>query len=192
MRFFFFLILLPAVSFALEIDEKLTIRIIKISESKKTVLVNRGAEDGLVVGDQAKFIDQSGVVARGVVEKISPTRSVWSLYSVINPSEMVPEKVLNIKITDPLKLTGDETKELSEKDMTVETKTEAPKMEPSPAKVSPKEEKKAENVIIRNLETKQDAKGQGRSLNEKSNWELVGVFNFNSQDYSVDTGGTTS
>src|SRR5574343_1885919 len=97
MRFLFFLMIFPMISFALEIDEKLTIRIIKLSESKKTILVNRGAEDGLVVGDQAKFIDQSGVVARGVVEKVSRTRSVWSIYSVINPSEMVPEKVLNIK-----------------------------------------------------------------------------------------------
>jgi len=29
--------------------------ILKVSNSKKTVLINRGAEDGLVVGDHAKF-----------------------------------------------------------------------------------------------------------------------------------------
>lgn len=194
MRLLFFLFLFPVVSFALEIDEKLTIRIIKLSESKKTILVNRGAEDGLVVGDQAKFIDQSGVVARGVVEKVSPTRSVWSIYSVVNPSEMVPEKVLNIKITDPLKLTGDETKELSEKDLNVDTLAEKPKMEPSmPVKAEVKTDKKSKEVVIRNLETKQDAKGQGRSLLDRTSLELVGGFNFNSQDYSVDTGsGTTN
>lgn len=193
MRFFFFLMLLPALSYSLEIDEKLTIRIIKLSESKKTILVNRGAEDGLVVGDQAKFIDQSGVIARGVVEKVSPTRTVWSIYSVVNPSEMVPEKVLNIKITDPLKLTGDETKELSDKDLTVETPKEVPKMDPSlPIKEGAKEEKKSKEVVIRNLETKQDAKGQGRSLLDRSTYELVGGFNFNSQDYSVDLGSETS
>ncbi len=188
MRFIFLIFLIPMVSFALEVDEKLTVRIIKLSDSKKTILINRGSEDGLVVGDQAKFIDQSGVVARGVIEKVSPTRSVWSIYSVINPSEMVPEKVLNIKITDPLKLTGDETKELSEKDMIVEQ----PKMEPSPStKIEPKTEKKTEEVIIRNMDTKQDAKGQGRSLIDRSTWELVGGFNYNSQTYSVDTGAQT-
>lgn len=193
MRFFFFLMLLPALSYSLEIDEKLTLRIIKLSESKKTILTNRGAEDGLIVGDQAKFIDQTGVIARGVVEKVSPTRSVWSIYSVVNPSELVPEKVLNIKITDPLKLTGDETKDLSEKDLAVETPTEVPKMDPSaPIKEVKKEEKSSKEVIIRNLDTKQDAKGQGRSLNERSTYELVGGFNFNSQDYSVDMGSGTS
>ncbi len=189
MRFILLFFLLPLVTFALEVDEKLTVRIIKLSESKKTILINRGSEDGLVVGDQAKFIDQSGVVGRGVVEKVSPTRSVWSIYSVVNAAEMVPEKVLNIKITDPLKLTGDETKELSEKDLTVE----APKMEPSaPVKIETKTEKKSsEEVVIRNLETKQDAKGQGRSLLERSSWELVGGFNYNSQSFSVDAGGGT-
>ncbi|MFI5390021.1 MAG: hypothetical protein ACHQYQ_01570 [Bacteriovoracales bacterium] len=189
MRFIFLFFLLPLVTFALEVDEKLTVRIIKLSESKKTILINRGSEDGLVVGDQAKFLDQSGVVGRGVVEKVSPTRSVWSIYSVVNAGEMVPEKVLNIKITDPLKLTGDETKELNEKDLTVE----APKMEPSaPTKVETKTEKKSTEVIIRNLETKQDAKGQGRSLLERSTWELVGGFNFNSQTFSVDLGRGTA
>jgi hypothetical protein len=99
---------------ALEIDEKLTLRFLKVSSTKKTVLINRGGEDGLVVGDHAKFFITAGVVARGVVEKVSPTRSVWSLYRVVDPEEIVDEKVLNLKIATPAKITDDPSKSLKE------------------------------------------------------------------------------
>lgn len=99
---------------ALEIDEKLTLRFLKVSSTKKTVLINRGGEDGLVVGDHAKFFITAGVVARGVSEKVSPSRSVWSLYRVVDPNEIVDDKVLNLKIASPVKLTEDPTKSLKE------------------------------------------------------------------------------
>jgi hypothetical protein len=95
---------------ALEIDEKLTVRILSTSTTAKTVLVNRGIEDGLVMGDHAKFFITVGVVARGVVVKVSPTRSVWSLYRVVNADYIKQDQVLNIKITAPVKITKDESK----------------------------------------------------------------------------------
>ena len=101
-------------TFALEIDEKLTIRFLKVSNSKKTILVNRGSEDGLVVGDHAKFFVTSGVVARGVVEKVSPSRSVWSLYRVVDPAEITDDKVLNLKIASAVKITEDPTKSMKD------------------------------------------------------------------------------
>ena len=97
---------------ALEIDEKLTLRFLKVSNSKKTILINRGAEDGLAVGDHAKFFITSGVIARGVVEKVSPSRSIWSLYRVVEPTEVVDGKVLNLKISSPVKLTEDPSKSM--------------------------------------------------------------------------------
>ena len=100
--------------FALEIDEKLTLRLLKISNSKKTILINRGAEDGLVVGDHAKFFVTTGVIARGVVEKVSPSRSVWSLYRIVDPNELSEAKVLNLKIASPVKITEDPSKSVSE------------------------------------------------------------------------------
>ncbi|MGZ3788519.1 MAG: hypothetical protein ACXVLQ_08360 [Bacteriovorax sp.] len=100
--------------FALEIDERLTLRFLKVSNSKKTVLINRGAEDGLAIGDHAKFFITSGVVARGVVEKVSPSRSIWSLYRVIDPAEITDGKVLNLKIASPVKITADPSKSLKE------------------------------------------------------------------------------
>ena len=99
---------------ALEIDEKLTLRFLKVSSTKKTILINRGGEDGLVVGDHAKFFITSGVIARGVVEKVSPSRSVWSLYRVVDSNEITDDKVLNLKISSPVKITSDPTKSLKE------------------------------------------------------------------------------
>lgn len=99
---------------ALEIDEKLTLRFLKVSNSKKTILINRGAEDGLAVGEHAKFFITSGVIARGVVEKVSPSRSIWSLYRVVDPAEITDGKVLNLKIATPVKITDDPSKSLKE------------------------------------------------------------------------------
>lgn len=104
------LVIITSQAFALEIDEKLTIRILNISSSGKTVLLNRGIEDGLVMGDHAKFFLTVGVVARGVVIKVSPTRSVWSLYRLVNADYIKQDQVLNIKITAPVKITQDESK----------------------------------------------------------------------------------
>lgn len=99
---------------ALDIDEKLTLRFLKVSNTKKTVLINRGAEDGLVVGDHAKFFITSGIVARGVVEKVSPSRSIWSLYRIVAPEEITDNKVLNLKIASPVKITNDPTKSMAD------------------------------------------------------------------------------
>jgi len=107
-------ILGSSLTHALEIDEKLTLRFLKVSNTKKTVLINRGAEDGLAVGDHAKFFITSGVIARGVVEKVSPSRSIWSLYRVVDPAEITDNKVLNLKIASPVKITEDPSKSLKD------------------------------------------------------------------------------
>ena len=91
----------------LEIDEKLTMRILETSASKKTVLINRGHEDGIVVNTHAKFFLTTGVFARGVARKVSPARSIWSIYRIVKPEHIVQQKVANIKISLPIKLTED-------------------------------------------------------------------------------------
>ncbi len=108
----FILIFVTQVLHALEIDEKLTLRFLKVSNSKKTILINRGSEDGLSIGDHAKFFLTSGVIARGVVEKVSPSRSIWSIYRLVDPAEVVDGKVLNLKISSPVKTTADVSKSL--------------------------------------------------------------------------------
>lgn len=103
-------LLLSFNAFSLEIDEKLTLRILRVSDSKKTVLINRGLEDGLAEGDHAKIFLTTGVVARGVVTKVSPTRSVWSLYRLVTPEVIKEDTVMNLKITPAVRVTEDDTK----------------------------------------------------------------------------------
>lgn len=103
-------------SFALEVDEKLTVRILRTSETRKTVMINRGTEDGLVEGDHAKFIVTAGIVARGVVIKVSPTRSVWSIYRLVNADFIVNDSVMTIKISPAVKVTKDESQSLVQED----------------------------------------------------------------------------
>ena len=113
------LLLLSFISFnlfALDVDEKLTLRILRTSKSKKTVMVNRGVEDGITQGDQAKFFLTSGVIARGVVIKVSPTRSVWSLFRVVDADLVKTDSVMNLKITEPVKITADETRTIVKDD----------------------------------------------------------------------------
>lgn len=120
---FLFSFLLIYTSFALEVDSKLTLRIVKISSSQKTILINRGIEDGLVKNDHAKFFLSTGVVARGVAVKVSPTRSVWSLYRVVNNNYINTDQVLKLKITTALKITKDESRSLIKDDQSAVVST---------------------------------------------------------------------
>ena len=105
-------LLLTKNTFALEIDEKLTTRFLKVSKSMRTVLVNRGLEDGLVVGDHAKFFLTTGVIARGYVVKASPTRTIWSIYRLVNTDKLYKDMAVNLKITNPVEVTNDPSKSL--------------------------------------------------------------------------------
>lgn len=105
---------LPAL--ALEVDEKLTVRVVKSSESRKTLMVNRGTEDGLVEGDHAKFIVTAGIVARAVCVRVSPTRSVWSVYRLVNADFIVNDSVMTLKISPAVKITKDESQALVQED----------------------------------------------------------------------------
>jgi hypothetical protein len=109
---FLFLICISSNSYSLEIDEKLTLRIVKVSESRKTMLINRGVEDGIVKGDHAKFFLTVGVVARAVAVKVSPTRSVWSVYRLVNADYIKNDQVMKLKITTAVKITKDNSKML--------------------------------------------------------------------------------
>lgn len=93
--------------YSLEVDTKLTVRVLKTSKTKKTILINKGRSDDLVLGDHAKFFVSEGVVARAVVVELSKKRSVWSVYRVINGDLINANEIMNIKITTKMKLTND-------------------------------------------------------------------------------------
>lgn len=117
---FFTLVAFASVAHALEVDERLTLRILKTSDTRKTLLINRGTEDGLVEGNHAKFFVSAGVVARGVCIKVSPSRSVWSIYRLVNADFIVQDTVLNLKIAPPVKITQDESRMVVEEDVPVQ------------------------------------------------------------------------
>jgi len=193
---------------ALEIDEKLTLRFLKVSSTQKTVLINRGGEDGLVVGDHAKFFITAGVVARGVAEKVSPSRSVWSLYRVVDPTEIVQDKVLNLKIATPVKITDDPSKSLKEEAIpggtdTIDVSTDGA----APVSDEDKEELKGlgfdEEVEEAPAQTKTPAKSAAKkgvkqssvmeddtpvySTNLSKSWEVWGTMYVNSLSGTVES-----
>lgn len=118
------LLLVPSFTFALEVDEKLTVRIVKTTDTRKTIMLNRGTEDGLVEGDHARFIVTAGIVARAVCVKVSPTRSVWSVYRLVNADFVVTDAVMTIKITPPVKITKDETQAIVQEDVPTKVATD--------------------------------------------------------------------
>ena len=94
-------------------DKRLVVRLLGISSSKKTILINKGREEGIKIGDHAKFSNpENGYFARGTVSRVSPTRSVWSLYRIIKPEALVENTVITLKTASEVKLTRDESKAL--------------------------------------------------------------------------------
>ncbi|MBC7538345.1 MAG: hypothetical protein H7281_05965 [Bacteriovorax sp.] len=204
---------------ALEIDEKLTLRFLKVSNSKKTVLINRGAEDGLAVGDHAKFFITSGVIARGVVEKVSPSRSIWSLYRVVEPAEVTDGKVLNLKIASPVKITDDPSKSM--KDEPIPGGSDKMGMndgaaeEGAASKINEDEQKELEGMGLeesakpakkeapvksnksnksnepKEVSMMEDAPIRG-GANTSKNWEVWGTIYLNALSGTVDNGTTST
>ena len=93
-------------------DLRLVGRILSVSDSKKTILFNRGSEDGLQLEDHAKFSLPGGILARGTLVRISPGRSVWSIYKFYTKDKVTENIIVTAKTTSPLKLTQDATKNL--------------------------------------------------------------------------------
>lgn len=128
MKFIVLILLMGSLfSQALEIDEKLTLRIMKTSSTGRTILINRGIEDGLEEGDHAKFFVSEGVVARGVLVKLSPGRSVWSIYRLVDPSALAQDEVLSLKISTPVKITNDQTRQIVKTDVETRVETRDPR-----------------------------------------------------------------
>lgn len=173
---------------ALEVDEKLTLRILKTSSSGKTILINRGKEDGLEKGEHAKFYLSAGVVARGVVIELSPTRSVWSLYRLVNADYVKANEVMRLKITEPVKITQDPTRKLLEEDAPVQVKVGDPRelgIELAPGAQDLEDENLGE---ISGALAQSYAAEENTDLSSKS-FEAFGVFHYSSQSVNINSQG---
>ncbi|MFZ9001984.1 MAG: hypothetical protein ACO20H_11820 [Bacteriovoracaceae bacterium] len=173
----------------LSIDEKLTLRILKVSDTQKTVLINRGAEDGLMVGDHAKLYVTQGIVARGVVMKTSPSRSVWSLYSISDADKVRSQSVLSLKITEEYKVSLDSSKMLSKDDRpTGVMVTGDMDDEMKEDMIALKREAPSSGKYYQNLDTSEDSRAGGRGTLGMRSTEVFGTFNYLSFSETEDNG----
>lgn len=183
MKFLVLLFFFITSTHALEIDEKLTMRIVGTSETRKTILINRGTEDGLIKGDHAKFYLSLGVVARGVAIKVSPGRSVWSLYRLVNADYIKKDEVMKLKITAPVKVTKDESRTLVDDDTPSKLGTSDPRdlgipLADGADDLSESNEKMSDNLKVNNAEI------YSTNLRNK-NRELFGNFHYSSRSSEV-------
>lgn len=139
------LLILTQSIFALEIDRKLLATVISLSETKRTVLINKGSDQGLEMATHAKISLPFGMIARGVVVKVSPSRSVWSLYRVFHKDKLSENIAILLKISKPVKLTGDESKDLGPLADKIEEKVDQLNM--SKGNFSKKQKKIARDLI---------------------------------------------
>lgn len=171
---------------ALEVDEKLTLRILNVSSTQKTILINRGVEDGLVVGDHARFFVPEGVIARGVIVRVAPTRSVWSIYRMVNPDYVKEEEVLSLKITQPVKLSDDPTRQIwqGEKDV----KVMSPEARIS---VDPSAKMKINDDVLNSEDPELDELLNDREVTTSSKYEIFGGLYFSNQSSTATSNDTT-
>jgi hypothetical protein len=116
-KIFYFFILIFFVDIrkgsALEIDRILRFSILNVSSSKKTLLINKGKEDGLKKGDQAKFYrNEKSIIARAIVIKVSATRSLWSVFNYRFKKIIKKNVSLILTITKKILLTNDISKKV--------------------------------------------------------------------------------
>ncbi len=120
-------------------DTKFIARILGVSDTKRTLLVNKGKEHGLGMDQHVKISLPTGILARAVVVKLSPSRSVWSVYRFFKKESLKPQTVATFKISSPVRLTTDESKALGSLAERVDKKTE-------PIPKDPKSQKKQKEV----------------------------------------------
>lgn len=120
---FLFLLSLPSQA-ALKLDTKFVARILGASDSKRTILVNKGKEHGLALDQHAKVSIPTGMIARAVVVKVSPSRSVWSVYRFFAKEKIEAQRVATFKIATAVSLTNDESKALGSLASKVDKKEE--------------------------------------------------------------------
>lgn len=177
MKSFLLLLLIPLSVQALEVDEKLTVRVIRTSETKKTMMINRGTEDGIVEGDHARFMVTAGIVARAVAVKVSPTRSVWSVYRLVNADFILNDSVMTLKITPAVKITKDESQTLVQED-TPSKVTGDPTQLGIPL-ADGAQDVTPQDDALSNADLKALEEPAAVSMTEK-NWEVIGLLNISS------------
>ena len=144
-------------AYALEDDRRMIVRILSVSSSKKTILINRGREEGVKMGDHAKISNPvDGYFARAVASRVSPTRSVWSLYRILNEKPIIANAVITIKAASKVKLTKDESKAIG---ILSSSYKKASKLDPTAKDVPLKSDPKKSKVDLKQSRNMKYKKG---------------------------------
>ena len=82
--FYIYLAFISTSLSALESTDRLPTQILKVY-NKNILVLNRGLEDGIYVGDHIKLTSSEGFIARGLCIKNSILASHWKIYRVVHP-----------------------------------------------------------------------------------------------------------
>jgi hypothetical protein len=171
---------------AVEIDDVLTVKILNVSSTKKTILINRGMEDGLAENQHAKYFITQGVVARGVLVKLMPQKSVWSLYRLVNPSEIEIDKALKIKITEAVKLASDETRLVEKTNIPVSANGDTALEDSSIPVVDSDSDDSLKDLFDQEDTTHNQTATLNQSLLHR-NWEVWGALSLDVRSFKADS-----
>jgi diketogulonate reductase-like aldo/keto reductase len=84
-------------AYALDINQELNIHLDKVSNTKKTVLVNVGSDNGINVGDHASFYLNSEECGQAFAEKMTKNKSIWIFYKIDRSSEIIDNQFMQLR-----------------------------------------------------------------------------------------------
>lgn len=84
MRVLLLFILFVNISYALESTDRFETRILK-AYPDNILVINRGLEDGIEVGDHGRLTNEDGFIARGICIERGMLSSHWKIYRVVRP-----------------------------------------------------------------------------------------------------------
>lgn len=70
---------------ALDINDKLIVRILSSNPNHNIIVFNRGREDGIRKKDHMKITNELGFIARGICIKTGLITSHWKMYRIVHP-----------------------------------------------------------------------------------------------------------
>ena len=111
-RWLFILILLTSTgALGFTINHQISVTILDVSSSRKTILINKGADNKLINDTYVKIYDvHKGLVGYAVSVRISPNRSVWSVYKIVQQHYLFNSKKVTFQVINKVALTNDGTK----------------------------------------------------------------------------------
>ncbi len=85
---FLLLFLLSINSFALDLNERLTAKIIRAYPEKNIIMLDRGIEDGVIKTEHIKLTSKNGYASRAICLNTTLETSYWKVYRIVNSNKL--------------------------------------------------------------------------------------------------------